>query len=559
MSAADPDFVSVAAALSRGKPDQLAVIDPTKNLTRTYAELDAESDAIAHALRVCGVAPGERVALMVPPSIEFFSLTFALLKLSAVPVMIDPGMGIRNVGRCLAEAEPRVMIGIGKAHLARRLFGWARHSLELTVAVGRRWGCSTTYARLLRDGQPRGPFVGPTVTPLSPSAILYTSGSTGIAKGAEYTHGIFAAQVRMLREMYQITPGEIDLCTFPLFALFGPALGMTCVIPKMNPARPATIDPARTLQTMRQFAVTNLFGSPAVVRRLASLNQPLPGVRRVISAGAPASLPLIAQLARLLPEGVQLHTPYGATEALPVTSIGSDELLNETRALSERGAGVCVGRPVLGATVAIIGIDDQPIPLWNDSLRQPPGTIGEIAVSGPMVTACYFRRDAATALAKIIDPATGTLWHRMGDVGYFDDTGRLWFCGRKSHRVVTPDGTLFTDQVEPIFNQVPGVLRSALVGVVRAGRVVPVICIELSSPRRNVRELLIELEAVALTHALTRTIRIFRVHPRFPMDVRHNSKIFREKLAIWADAQVSSTTFAATLQPSTEVPHRGSA
>src|SRR4029079_18940216 len=113
-----------------------------------------------------------------------------------------------------------------------------------------------------------GPYPMPDVADTEPAAILLTSGSTGAAKGAEYTHGSFAAQVEMLRATYGIEPGEIDLCTFPLFALFGPALGMTCVIPDMNPAPPATIVPHKAASQIKQFGVTNLFGSPAVIRQL---------------------------------------------------------------------------------------------------------------------------------------------------------------------------------------------------------------------------------------------------------------------------------------------------
>ena len=306
-----------------------------------------------------------------------------------------------------------------------------------------------------------------------------------------YTHGNFAAQVESLKVTYGIEPGEIDLCTFPLFALFGPALGMTCVIPDMNPTRPARIDPQKAVAQIRQFGVTNLFGSPAVIRRMgewgAEPNPPtpfpkreggvelsppsllgkgvgglghFPSLRRVISAGAPASASSIERFVKLLPESAEVFTPYGATEALPVANIGSREILGETRALTEQGKGVCVGRPVAGIEVRVIPISDEPIPEWHDALALPAGEIGEFVVRGPVVTHRYYNRPEATKLAKIRDPRTGEVLHRMGDVGYLDNRGRLWFCGRKSHRVVTPWGTLFTDMVEPIFNTVPGLVSS---------------------------------------------------------------------------------------------------
>ena len=384
----------------------------------------------------------------------------------------------------------------------------------------------------------------PDVARDEPAAILFTSGSTGVAKGAVYTHGNFAAQVDILKATYGIEPGEIDLCTFPLFALFGPALGMTCIIPDMNPTRPALIDPQKAIAQIRQFGVTNMFGSPAVIRRLAAgtNHAPLATLRRVISAGAPASASAIEKFVKLLPEAAEVFTPYGATEALPVANIGSREILGETRQLTEQGKGVCVGRPVVGMEVHVIRITDQPIPEWDESLRLPQGEVGEFVVRGPVVTRRYYNRPDATKLAKIRDPGTGDILHRMGDVGYLDDRGRLWFCGRKSHRVETPSGTLFTDMVEPIFNALPGVFRTALVGVMRGGVTYPVLCVELEGgqlPRASdIDNLRDTLAQTASSHAHTRAIETFLFHPGFPVDVRHNSKIFREKLAVWADKKL---------------------
>ena len=269
-------------------------------------------------------------------------------------------------------------------------------------------------------------------------------------------------------------------------------------------------------------------------------------LRRVISAGAPASAASIERFVKLLPESAEVFTPYGATESLPVANIGSRMILEETRKLTEQGRGVCVGKPVEGMEVSVIPISDEPIPEWSDSLRLPPGEVGEFVVRGAVVTRRYYNRPEATALAKISDTRTGDILHRMGDVGYIDDRGRLWFCGRKSHRVATPWGTLFTDMVEPIFNTVPGVARTALVGVKRGGVTYPVLCVELQPEPGGVRsfgekwvkrEFFFEQDLGFLAIQFKHTARIdtFLFHPGFPVDVRHNSKIFREKLAAWAD------------------------
>ncbi len=556
-SAAPPapvvNIASYLPALARAQPLTLAIVQPTgrdrvgrfRYRHFTYQELDAASDALARGLAAVGIGRGVRTALMVPPGLDFFALTFALFKAGAVVVLIDPGMGVRNLGRCLAEVAPEAFIGIPKAHLARVVLGWAKPSLRVCVTVGPRlgWG-GVTLDQVRRrgysaPGMPHAP-TGADET----AAILFTSGSTGVAKGAVYTHGIFAAQIESLRALYDIRPGEIDLPTFPLFGLFGPALGMTAVLPEMDPTRPAHVDPRKLIDAVTHFGVTNLFGSPALIRRVgaygAAHGTRLPTLRRVISAGAPVPARAIERFAALLTDGVEVHTPYGATEALPVCSVGSRTILGETHRQTAEGAGVCVGRPVSGMTVRIIRISDEPIPTWDDALEMPGGEVGEVVVRGPVVTRSYHNRPDLTALHKITGPAGG-FYHRMGDLGYLDGQGRLWFCGRKSQRVVTPGGTFYTIPCEGVFNAHPAVARTALVGVRRGGVVQPVLCVErdpeaAGPPDARLRE---EVLALGAARPHTRAIQTILFHPAFPVDIRHNAKIFREKLATWAERRLS--------------------
>ncbi len=546
--------------MARRCPEQTAVMLPTGRAAAgrstytslTYRQLDQLSDALASRLVDMGIGRGIRTVLMVPPSLEFFALTFALFKAGAVSVFIDPGMGVKNIGKCLAEAQPEAFVGIAKAHLARRLIGWGKSSIKHLVAVGAgaswcRWLGGDVQVwnvpQLLATSQhvSNQDTIAET-TADDTAAILFTSGSTGVPKGAVYSHGNFAAQIEMLRTAFSIQPGEIDLCTFPLFALFAPALGMTAVVPRMDFTRPATVDPTEIANPILQHQVANLFGSPALLNRVGRhFDREVgkwPTVRRVLSAGAPVASAIIERFAKQLAPGVQIYTPYGATESLPVAVIGSDEILNETRHLTATGAGTCVGRPVEGMRVAIIKVTDEPIAVWNESLLAGPREIGEIVVDGPNVTQEYFRRPDLTALAKIKDPTSGRMRHRMGDVGYFDEQGRLWFCGRKSHRVVTSEGTLFTEPIEGIFNSHPAVFRSALVGVTRAGKVEPVLCVEreASSRKTDTAQLTRELLELGARFDTTHMIQTVLYHDAFPVDIRHNSKIFREKLAVWAMA-----------------------
>ena len=580
--------------MARQRPEQLAVLFPTgcdsagrsAYTSYTYQRLDATSDLLAEGLQHIGIGRGVRTVLMVPPSLDFFALTFALFKAGAVPVFVDPGMGLKNIGKCLTEAQPEAFVGVAKAHVARKLFGWGRKSLRRQVAVGRgaklcRWlGCDVTWwdgsAMSFWDDEPimeaepddgtadSAEFTIADTSADETAAILFTSGSTGVPKGAVYSHGNFVAQVEMLRRTFSIEPGEVDLCTFPLFALFAAALGMTAIVPRMDFTRPAKVDPREVAGPINTLHVANMFGSPALLNRVGRhyssdairaaalddeelvgidrmLAEPfLPSLRRVLSAGAPVSPEIIERFSKLLIPGVQIFTPYGATESLPVAVIGSDEVLAETRHKTAQGAGTCVGRPVDGMQVSVIRISDEAIAEWSDSLVLPLGEIGEIVVNGPNVTQEYFQRSDLTALAKIRDPATGRMRHRMGDLGYFDEQGRLWFCGRKSHRVVTPERTYFTEPVEGVFNSHSQVFRSALVGVSRGGAMQPVLCVELEADARRAPKarLTEELLSLGAKHDTSRPIQTILFHKAFPVDIRHNSKIFREKLGVWAANRV---------------------
>jgi acyl-CoA synthetase (AMP-forming)/AMP-acid ligase II len=547
----------------------------------TFRQLDRESDLVARGLCERGVVAGTRLVLMVRFGIEFVSLVFAAFKAGAVIVLIDPGMGMAPMLDCLEEVEPEGFLAIPIVHAVRIANRKRFRRARFNLTVGSPWLSSgPTYRRLARA--PWQPFETVAVKATDPAAVIFTSGSTGPAKGVIYEHGMFNAQVDLIRDQFEIQPGGVDLSGFPLFGLFNAAMGTTTVVPQMNPSKPARANPARIIEAIEDQTVTQSFGSPALWERVVTYCEEhqlrLRSLRRAFSAGAPVPVSLLERLTDLLQDDrhaevstrplpalarsvgaagagcpcAEVYTPYGATEALPVASISSREVLEETAERTRTGAGTCVGRPFPGVTIKIIEINHGPIATMSMARELPAGQIGEIIVQGPSVTRSYVRRPQAEAEAKIADPhedhdprAPVPFWHRMGDVGYLDHQGRVWYCGRKSHIVTTAKGSLFTEPCEAIFNEHPRVARSALVGVIRkrepgqAGDQTPVIIVEPRKkqfPWRNAdrQKFAGELRDLAAANPLTLDIHTVLFHRSLPVDVRHNSKINRERLSLWA-------------------------
>ena len=545
MAAARPD--AAALKIPRGRTSAGAI----DYLTLSFAELDAEVSAWCARFTAAGITRGDRTLVMVRQGLPLIAAVFALFRLGAVPVVIDPGMGRKNFLACVARSKPRALVGIPLAQITSHLFRAAFASVKIRV-----WARTSSTARLTSSAQRSAVSIQPATSAATDlAAILFTSGSTGAPKGVCYEHGMFEAQVRMIRETYGITPGEVDLPMLPIFALFNPALGMTTIVPEIDPSRPAEVDPAKIVQAILQENVTNSFGSPTLWSKIAdhclAHQITLPSLRRVLSAGAPVPAALWKNSAVFLTGG-QLHSPYGATEALPIATISAGEV----DSTSVRGA--CVGRPLSGISVKIIALSDASLATFAEVRELSAGQIGEIIVQGPVVTQTYDALPEATAAAKIpaahpplgtcplpLDPSapSGAAWHRMGDCGYFDPAGRLWFCGRKAERVETVSGPLFTEPCEQVFRAHPQVTRCALIGLGESGRQQPALVIEARLKNAAASQTFArELRALALAQTHTAAISRFYFHPKFPVDVRHNAKIHRLTLTRWAVTAAAVTS-----------------
>lgn len=530
--------------ISKEHGERTGVIEARTGTQVTFAELNRRADIYANYFAMEGLCPGNVTILMVTPSVDFICLTLALFKVGTPIVLIDPGMGYRNLLRCIERVRPKFLVGIPKAILFSKIFPKPFQTLEKIFCCGNSFGLfGPDITKDLQDTEVEFPVYQPTESDLA--AIIFTTGSTGPPKGVRYEHSIFSAQLRLIKEYYTIGPNEVDQPAFPLFALFSAALGACSVIPDMDSTKPAKVDPEKFIASIQRHQVTYSFGSPAiwnvVSRYCLEQGIVLDSVRKVLMAGAPVPYELLMRVRNILPDDALVFTPYGATESLPIVSIEGSEVVSETWKKSQQGKGTCVGRPLPGIEIQIIAISDDPLAKLTRDMIVDDNKIGEIIVRGDVVTRAYLNNPEETRLAKIKDG--DTFWHRMGDVGYLDQEHRLWFCGRRAHRVVTETRTLFSIPCEAIINEHPDVYRSALVGIrdcEGGDTTIPVIIVEPKRDRTISKNILIkEVRERAGQSELTCEIKHFLVHKKFPVDIRHNAKIFREKLALWAQKKLS--------------------
>ncbi len=541
---------NVAARLkqqAQERPDARALGFPSKEQPQarttwdwwTFAQLDAASDAYAAGFYESGLRQGDRTLLLIKPGLHFYAVIFGLMKLDATPVLLDPGMGMRNVLSCIGQIAPKAVVAIPPVHVVRQFARSPFANVEHVYTAGRRWfwgGYTLNQVYELGQGKP---FQAPEVQRDDEAAIIFTSGSTGPAKGVSLRHGAFLSGLDAIQQMYDLGPGHTIVECFAPFAIYDLGMGSTVVIPDMNLSKPATARPERVVQAIVDHQADTAFASPIVwvnaVRHCQAHGIKLPSLDKVLSAGAPIPADLHRRFRDILEPHAEVHTPYGCTEGMPVASVATNLILGETAQLTGQGHGTCVGTIAPGMDVRIVGITDDPIPTWTDDLRVPQGEIGELVLCGDVVSPEYKDRPDANAMAKIQGER---VMHRMGDLGYFDEQGRLWFCGRKSHRLQTQGGMVPAVPVEGVFNEHPKLLRTALVGVGVHGAERPVLCIELEAGQEwtagDEAGLLALAEGTRWEGIVTEVL----VHPGFPVDPRHNSKIKREVLKVWASEQL---------------------
>jgi acyl-CoA synthetase (AMP-forming)/AMP-acid ligase II len=543
--------------VARKDPTRIAVVEPDgrrlggkrKYKRYTYEQLSADAEAVAPGLREMGIAEGTRMVCMTPPSYEACVIGLALQRVGAMTLWIDPAVGYLNVGERLRRIRPEGFVGLPLAHLGRTAFAWGPRFPKKAIVIDGTFPGARTLASLRRKAPARP--AKPAVRPDDPATVLFTTGSTGPAKPTLYLHRNYTHLFRIVHQSWRFDPDKVtpvDMAVFPAFFFIALSAGGTMVVPPIDFARqsPAKADPKALLEVINDCGVQSCFASPVLLENMARYavkhGIKTPTFKRVIGGGAPIFASVKRALLEMMgPEG-QVFSNYGATEALPSTEMGAQEALAETFPLTDRGAGICVGRPFEGVELRIVRIVDGPIASIDETVHLPDGEIGEILVRSEHVSPAYYRDPESDRKNKVPD-AKGGQWHRLGDAGYLDAKGRLWVCGRVGQRVKAAEGPVFSLLCEPIFDSHPGVHRSGLVGVSRGGAEVPVICVQLkpgqSGAQNDIRKSLLELAA---RHPVTALVKHVLFVERLPVDPRHNSKIERPALAKWAAGKLVTTT-----------------
>jgi len=541
--------------VAQKQPSKTAVVVPIIHHQRevrsyqyySFGDLLLSTRKYANGFLSAGLKPNMKALVFIKPGVELISIAFALAKIGIVPVLIDAGIGVRNVLDCVRQAKPDILIGIPQAFVLKIFNHQAFNSVKFNfIDTGHCMLSSYTPLQQIRDSDDSEGYTHPRDAE-DLTFLLFTSGSTGAPKGVVYTPSIFQGQLDTLRSAFSLTPEDVDMPIIPALVIGTLCLGMRVVIPPINPLKPTSMNPKVIAKVVNDCGVTFSFGSPAVWGKIARFcvdnGIHFPKLKQLLVAGAPSSATTLRLFRKIVPNG-RFHTPLGATECTPITTISSDELDEAILSRQESGGGFCVGRPTRNHTIRMIGITDDDVPMISEAKVLSEGDIGEIIVKGPVVTKLYYENKLATRKAKIYE-SNGEVWHRTGDVGYFDDQGRIWFCGRKAHICNYGDETYYSVKVEYCFNGLAGINRVALVNISLDGQKVLALCIEptqrFMGPTAR-RTIVTDIVQVARCYRIP--LRVIAFHPgQFPVDKRHHAKIERHLLAKWAQDSLTGLRY----------------
>jgi len=505
----------------------------------TFRQLNQRSNDLARGLQQAGVIRGTRAALQMLPGIEWFSITYALLKIGAVPIILQPALGMRKMAQCVKAVEPEILITEPK-YQAIQMFQVSNYqSVHLQISTEKKWFSKGISITDLQRNEPT--TFQPAEMRSSDTGMIFfsTSCESESPKPTVFTHGMLNAMVEQIKSVMSVSVDSTLITTFPFFMILAPAIGMQQIIPESHSLKANKLNPRILVETIWDYGVTHLLMSSTRLMMLTEFLKDesifLPSIQRITSWGEPYPAFELQRLHSFITEKTQIFPLYGMTEAPVVSTLGSHKIVAETQIKTERGFGLCQGKEIDGLKMRVIEVNDRPIDNWSDDLLVDKGGIGELVICGESVSRQYYNDTKNDALQKI--PDGKFMWHRTGDIGWLDTHGNFWFCGRKQDRVtISEDETLYTIPCEAVFMQHERVYRCIIVGVGPIPYQTPVLIIELApgDSGKYISTLTHELLDLAQSYPHTGNIKNILFRKCFPVHSLYHQKINRKQLTIWA-------------------------
>lgn len=472
--------------------EKLAIIHKKGKIT--YGELAHGLKDYAQYFLSKGIKKGDNVLVFVPMTIELYKILCAIFYIGATAVFVDAWADKNRLDQALTIVPCKAFIGCPKAFI-----------LKLMSQKVREVGINIVSGRIHK---PKTEQLIEPATPDTTALITFTTGSTGLPKAAKRTHEFLLEQHYVLKKHLQPQENDVDLASLPVFVLHNLACGTTSVIPDFNPQKPADINPQKILNDIKNNNVTTSVGSPRFYEKLAEYSE-IKGLKRIFTGGAP----VFPKSAKLLQEkfvDCDVEIVYGSTEAEPISSISTHELLDFKGDIKD---GLYVGKPIDDINIKIIKPSDDMIEDF-ESMWLETGEIGEICVEGKHVLKEYYNSEKAQKFVKI--HYNGQIWHRTGDSGYLDNKGKLFLMGRVKNRFEHNGKVVYVFPIENALLEIDGV--------------------EIGTVLKINNEIVLVVETKILKHKLEQELkkRNFEydklIITKIPRDPRHNSKIDYDKL-----------------------------
>jgi len=496
-------FLAITEALRmRANDDSHAFTDASGAIS--WRSLAADAGDTARMLVNQGLNLGDRVALLVPPGAELLSAAYGVWLAGGVVVVADSGLGAKGLRAVLRASDATWVFGTAKTLSAARVLGWT---------PGARLVCTQRFPRAisLKTHRASSDTQLPRLEPESDAAVVHTSGSTGPAKPVRYRHGSLAAQRDVIHNSFTMAPDRGFVTSFAPFILLGPALGVPCVLPDIDVLKPSELDFDRFAAVVQSSSIDVAWLSPASARRIVETAAGRSvQLRLVMLAGAPISTALASSIAEVT--GADVRSPWGMTEVMPLTDgVGAARVVVD---------GTTTGKPLGGAQVVVLSLDH------SDLEHKPTGEWGELAVRAPWMFDGYDQLWAIEHQSEVL--LAGERFHRTGDLGLIDENGDLHQLGRVQHALYLPSQIVPSVRIEqPVADSLQK--QVAAVGIGPVGTQVIAVVVQAKGKLRL---------ADHATTALVRKLSSFEIaavlEGELPVDVRHQSKIKRDVLALSA-------------------------